>query len=90
VSRIPDLVRALVNKALAEQEQIGLHLAMQGYLSQYWSIAISSNPRLKKDYESRGMFSTEMIPSLMAKPWHHFHNKNRAGKSQKLRLCLKP
>jgi hypothetical protein len=90
VSRIPDLVRALVNEALAEQEQIGLHLAMWGYLSQDWSIAISSNPRLKKDYESRGMFSTEMIPSPMAKPWHHFHNKNQARKSQKLCLCLKP
>jgi hypothetical protein len=36
------------------------------------------------------MFSTVMIPSPMAKPQCHFPYKNQAGKSQKLRWCVKP
>jgi hypothetical protein len=31
---------------------------------------------IKNSYESRGMFSTEMIPTPMAKPWRHFPHKN--------------
>jgi hypothetical protein len=54
-------VRDLVNKALAEQEQIGWHLAMQGYLSRYWSIAISLNPRLKKDNNQGNVWSHNTI-----------------------------
>jgi hypothetical protein len=30
----------------------------------------------KNSYESHGMFSTEMIPSPIAKPWHHFPHEN--------------
>jgi hypothetical protein len=30
----------------------------------------------KNSYESRGMFSTEMIPSPMAKPWRRVPHKN--------------
>ena len=33
VSRIPESQWELLDKALAEQKQIGWHLAMQGYLS---------------------------------------------------------
>ena len=33
VSRIPESQWELLDKALAEQEQIGWHLAMRGYLS---------------------------------------------------------
>ncbi len=44
----------------------------------------------KNSYESRGMFSTETIPSPMRKPWCHFPHKNWAGKSQKLRQYVKP
>jgi hypothetical protein len=44
----------------------------------------------KNSYESRGMFSTEMIPSPMAKPWNHFPHKNWARKSQNLHQCVKP
>jgi hypothetical protein len=44
VSRIPDSMRELIDKALAEQEQIRWHIAMHGYLNRYWSIAISLNP----------------------------------------------
>jgi hypothetical protein len=29
----------------------------------------------KNSYKSRGMFSTEPIPSPMATPWRHFHQK---------------
>jgi hypothetical protein len=36
----------------------------------------------KNSYESHGMFSTETIPSPMAKPWHRFPHKNWVEKSQ--------
>jgi hypothetical protein len=44
----------------------------------------------RNSYESHGIISTETIPSPMAKPWHCFPHKNWAGKSQKLRRCVKP
>jgi hypothetical protein len=40
VNRIPDLVRELVDKALAEQEEIGWHLTMRGYLSQVTGVLL--------------------------------------------------
>jgi hypothetical protein len=52
------------SKALAEQEQIGWHLAIWGYLSRYWSIAISSNPRLKKDSNQGNVWSCKTILQL--------------------------
>ncbi len=34
----------LVAKALEEQEQIGWHLAMCGYLSRHWGLAVMAHP----------------------------------------------
>jgi hypothetical protein len=74
VSRIPDSVRDLVDNALAEQEQIGWHLTMCRYLSQYWSITISSNPRLKKDNDQGNVWSCKTILQLWkfsCEMWEH-------------------
>ena len=48
-SRIPESQWELLDKALAEQEQISWHLAMWGYLSQHWVLAIAANPHSKED-----------------------------------------
>jgi hypothetical protein len=74
VSRIPNLVRELVDKALAEQEQIGWHFAMPRYLSWYWSIAISLNPRLKKGNDQGNVWSCKTILQLWEfsrEMWEH-------------------
>ena len=36
--------RDLVVKALEEQEWIGWHLAMHGYLSRHWGLAVMAHP----------------------------------------------
>jgi hypothetical protein len=76
VSRIPDSVRELVNKALEEQEQIGWHLATWWYHSWYCSIAISLNPRLKKDIDQNKVWSHKTILQIWEfthEMWEH-HN----------------
>jgi hypothetical protein len=39
----------LIEKAMADQDQIRWHLAMRGYLSKYWKLAVSANQFLKED-----------------------------------------
>jgi hypothetical protein len=52
---IPDLSSVhesqceLLEKAISDQEWIGWHLAMRGYLSKYWSMAVAANHHLKED-----------------------------------------
>jgi len=48
ISHIPDEQHDLVEKAIEEQELIGWHLGMRGYLSRHWSMAVSANPRINK------------------------------------------
>ena len=48
VSRIPHSQWELLDQALAEQDRIGWHLAMWGYLSCHWALAIAANPCFKR------------------------------------------
>jgi hypothetical protein len=43
VSSVYDSQHELIKKAIADQEQIGWHMAMQGYLSKHWRLAVSAN-----------------------------------------------
>jgi hypothetical protein len=43
VSSVHDSQRELIKKAIADQEQIGWHKAMQGYLRKHWRLAVSAN-----------------------------------------------
>jgi hypothetical protein len=43
VSSVHDSERELIKKVIADQEQIGWHMAMQGYLSKHWRLAVSVN-----------------------------------------------
>jgi hypothetical protein len=49
VSNVHDSQRELLKKAIADQEQIGWHMAMQGYLSKHWRLAVSVNRHLKEN-----------------------------------------
>jgi hypothetical protein len=44
---IPDVSRVL-QWAIDDQTRIGWHLAMQGYLSKYWGLAVSANHLLQR------------------------------------------
>jgi len=43
VSQVHDEQRELVERALEEQGRIGWHLAMRGYLSRHWAMAVAAN-----------------------------------------------
>jgi hypothetical protein len=48
-SSAPESQCVLISQAIADQEQIGWHLVMCGYMSKYWQLAVSANPNLKED-----------------------------------------
>jgi hypothetical protein len=48
-TRLHESQRELLEKAISDQEWIGWHLAMCGYLSKYWSMAVTANHHLKED-----------------------------------------
>jgi hypothetical protein len=47
VSSVHESQRELLEKAISDQDCIGWHLAMRGYLSKYWSIAVVANQHLE-------------------------------------------
>ena len=64
VSRIPDSQWELLNWALADQEQIGWHLLMRGYISCHWAQAIAANPRLKEENDKDEIWIRKTIQQL--------------------------
>ena len=76
VSRIPDSQWELLNRALADQEQIGWHLVMQGYISCHWAQVIAANPCLKEDNDKGEIWICKTIQQLWEfsrMMWEH-HN----------------
>jgi hypothetical protein len=49
VSSVHESQCELIQKAIADQDQIGWHTAMQGYLSKHWRLAISVNHHLEEN-----------------------------------------
>jgi hypothetical protein len=43
VGSVRESQRDLLKKAISDQECIGWHLAMRGYLSKYWGLAVAAN-----------------------------------------------
>ena len=74
MSRIPESQWELLDKALAEQEQIGWHLAMRRYLSQQWVLAIAANPCSKEDNDRGKIWTRKTILQLWEfsrEMWEH-------------------
>ena len=74
VSRIPDSQWELLDQALAEQERIGWHLAMWGYLSHHWALAIAANPCSKEDNDKGEIWTHKMTLQLWEfsrEMWEH-------------------
>jgi hypothetical protein len=49
MSSVHESRREFLEKAISDQERIRWHLAMRGYLSKYWSMAVAANHHLKED-----------------------------------------
>jgi hypothetical protein len=49
VSRVHDSHCGLLQWAIDDQMRIGWHLAMRGYLSKYWGLAVSANHHLAEN-----------------------------------------
>ncbi len=56
--------RELLRKAIADQERIGWHLAMPGYLSKHWGLAVSANRYLKEDSDEGDGWVRKTVPHL--------------------------
>jgi hypothetical protein len=54
----------LTQKAIADQEQIGWHMAMRGYLSKYWRLAVSVNCHLEEDNDKGESWVHKTVMSL--------------------------
>jgi hypothetical protein len=76
VCRIPDSQWALLEKAMAEQDQIGWHLAMWGYLSQHWVLAIAANSRLKEDSNKGDIWARKTTLQLWEFSWEMWDHRN--------------
>jgi hypothetical protein len=51
MSSVHDSQCELFQKVIADQERIGWHMAMQGYLSKHWRLAVSANCHLEENNE---------------------------------------
>jgi len=74
VSRVPDSQRELLDKALNEQESIGWHLCMRGYLSRSWGKAIAANVHLEDDNDRGDSWTRKTILQLWEfsrEMWEH-------------------
>jgi hypothetical protein len=64
VSSVHESQRELLQKAIADQERIGWHLAMRGYLSNYWRFAVYANRHLAEDNDKRESWVRKTIMLL--------------------------
>jgi hypothetical protein len=68
----------LLRQAIADQERIvGWHLAMQGYLSKYWGLAVSANSHLEEDNDKGEVWVRKTVLHLWKfthEMWEHHLN----------------
>jgi hypothetical protein len=69
VSSVHESQRELLEKAISDQEWIGWHLAMRGYLSKYWSMAVTANHHLKEDNDK----GRAWVRKTMLQLWEFSH-----------------
>jgi hypothetical protein len=64
VSSAPESQHDLIQQVIADQEQIGWHFVMRGYISKYWQLAVSVNPNLKEDNDKGEVWISKTIMFL--------------------------
>jgi hypothetical protein len=66
----------LLEKAISDQEHIGWHLAMRGYLSKCWSMAVMANQHLDADNDKGVVWVHKTILQLWKfsrEAWEHWN-----------------
>jgi hypothetical protein len=74
VSRVHDSQHGLLQRAIDDQMRIGWHLAMQGYLSKYWGLAVSANYHLAENNGKGEVWVQKTVLELWAfahEMWEH-------------------
>jgi hypothetical protein len=74
VSSVHESQRELLEKEISDQEWIGWHLAMRGYLSKYWSMAVTANHHLKEDNDKGRVWVRKTVLQLWEfsrEMWEH-------------------
>jgi hypothetical protein len=69
VSSVHESQRDLLQKAISDQECIGWHLAMRGFFSKYWGLAVAANWHLKENNDKGIVWVRKMILQL----WEFTH-----------------
>jgi hypothetical protein len=74
VSSIHDSQHELLQKAIADQEEIGWHLAIRGYLSKYWGLAVCANHHLEANNDKGEVWVQKTLLQLRdfcSEMWEH-------------------
>jgi hypothetical protein len=93
VSSVHDSQRELIQKAIADQEQIGWHMAMRGYLSKHWRLAVSANCHLEENNDKGKVWvrKTVMLLWYFAHDmWEHQNSVVHDTNLKHLVQCMKP
>jgi hypothetical protein len=70
MSSVHDSQCELIQKAIADQEQIGWHMAMRGYLSKHWRLAVSAKHHLEENNDKGKVWVHKTVMLL----WDFAHN----------------
>jgi hypothetical protein len=78
--------RGLIQQAIDDQQRIGWHLAMRGYLSKHWRLAVSANRHLAEDNDKGEVWVRKTVMLLWDfahEMWEHrnsvLHDTNLAA-----------
>jgi hypothetical protein len=74
VSSVHDSQCELIKKAIADQEQIGWNMAMRGYLSKHWRLAVSANQHLEENNDKGEVWVRKTVMLLWdfaLEMWEH-------------------
>jgi hypothetical protein len=86
VSSVHESQRGLIQQAIDDQQCIGWHLAMRGYLSKHWRLAVSANRHLAEDNDKGEIWVHKTVMLLWDfahEMWEHrnsvLHDTNLAA-----------
>jgi hypothetical protein len=93
VSSVHESQRGLIQQAIDDQQCIGWHLAMRGYLSKHWQLAVSANQHLAEDNDKGEVWVRKTVMLLWDfahEMWEHWnlvlHDTNLTASEQCAKL----
>jgi hypothetical protein len=89
VSSVHDSQRGLIQKVIADQEQIGWHMAMRGYLSKHWQLAVSANRHLEENNDKGEAWVRKTVMLLWDFAHEMWDHRNSVLHDTKLELLVR-